>query len=95
MTPTQRHAAKAATKAQSLGESERGILKWALMLAGSVLAMGAATLVRADGHETIISSHGYTNFGELKYGADMEHLDYVNPDAPQRRRDECLNPRDV
>jgi microcin C transport system substrate-binding protein len=38
MTQTERHAAKAATRAQSVGETERGISKWALMLAGSVLA---------------------------------------------------------
>jgi microcin C transport system substrate-binding protein len=83
MNQTQHYAAKAAKQAQSVSGSERGISKWALMLAGSVLAMGAATLVRADSHETIITSHGYTNFGELKYDADMAHLDYVNPDAPK------------
>jgi microcin C transport system substrate-binding protein len=83
MNQTQHYAAKAAKQAQSVSGSEWGISKWALMLAGSVLAMGAATLVRADSHETIITSHGYTNFGELKYDADMAHLDYVNPDAPK------------
>lgn len=57
--------------------------KWIMLLAGSVLAIGAATLVRADSHEEVITSHGYTNFGELKYPADMAHLDYVNPDAPK------------
>lgn len=33
--------------------------------------------------DTIIKSHGYNFFGELKYPADMAHLDYVNPDAPK------------
>ena len=28
-------------------------------------------------------SHGISNFGALKYSADMPHLDYVNPDAPK------------
>ncbi len=78
MIQTQRHTAKAAIQSQTAGLS-----KWSLMLAGSVLAIGAATLVRADGHEEITTSHGYTNFGELKYPADMVHLDYVNPDAPK------------
>lgn len=36
----------------------------------------------ADSHENIIVSHGYSEYGELKYPADFEHLDYVNPDAP-------------
>lgn len=78
MTQTPRSTAKAATQSQTAGLS-----KWGLMLAGSVLAIGAATLVRADGHEEITISHGYTNFGELKYPVDMVHLDYVNPDAPK------------
>jgi microcin C transport system substrate-binding protein len=30
-----------------------------------------------------VVSHGYNFFGELKYGPDFEHLDYVNPDAPK------------
>lgn len=32
--------------------------------------------------ETIVA-HGIKTFGTLKYGPDAEHLDYVNPDAPQ------------
>ncbi len=35
---------------------------------------------RAD--ENITVSHGISTFGELKYGPDFEHFDYVNPDAP-------------
>jgi microcin C transport system substrate-binding protein len=41
----------------------------------------AATEPAAQG-ETIVS-HGYNFFGELKYPADFERLDYVNPDAPK------------
>ncbi len=33
--------------------------------------------------ETIITSHGISTFGDLKYGADFKHFDYVNPDAPK------------
>ena len=33
----------------------------------------------------IITSHGISIFGDLKYPADFEHFDYVNPDAPQGR----------
>jgi len=28
-------------------------------------------------------SHGLSTFGELKYGPDFRHFDYVNPDAPK------------
>lgn len=45
------------------------------------LAMAAGAL--GGSHETIITSHGYSKFGELKYPADFTHLDYVNPDAPK------------
>lgn len=44
-------------------------------LLGAFLAVPA----QAD----VIVSHGYSNFGGLKYPADFSHLDYVNPDAPK------------
>nr|WP_236628076.1 MULTISPECIES: extracellular solute-binding protein [unclassified Sulfitobacter] len=31
----------------------------------------------------MIRSHGYSFYGDLKYPADYEHFDYVNPDAPK------------
>lgn len=53
----------------------------------SVLAVGAAIVwagsALADGHETIIKTHGYSFYGDLKYPADYERFDYVNPDAPK------------
>lgn len=46
-----------------------------------ILALAASALsARGD---TVIVSHGYSNFDALKYPADMQHLDYVNPDAPK------------
>ena len=42
--------------------------------------MWLAAPLRAQEH---IVSHGYNFFGELRYDADFEHLDYVNPEAPQ------------
>ncbi|MEX0283208.1 MAG: extracellular solute-binding protein [Paracoccaceae bacterium] len=48
-------------------------------LTGLVL-VGMATLVRAE--DTIVS-HGYSFYGDLKYGPDFEHYDHVNPDAPK------------
>ena len=31
----------------------------------------------------VITSHGYSYFGELKYPADFKHFAYVNPEAPK------------
>ena len=45
-------------------------------------AAGAAEDEAPDDGE-IIESHGFSTFGELRYGPDFEHLDYVNPDAPK------------
>ena len=42
----------------------------ALLLGFTGAARGAAT-------------HGVSLFGDLKYGPDFEHFDYVNPDAPK------------
>ncbi|KAA9005260.1 extracellular solute-binding protein [Histidinibacterium aquaticum] len=54
-----------------------------IALAGSVLLLAfAAAQARGQEGDALTESHGYTNFGELKYPADMEHLDYVNPEAP-------------
>jgi len=33
--------------------------------------------------DKVITSHGYSYFGELTYPADFPHLSYVNPDAPK------------
>ncbi|MDZ4093499.1 MAG: extracellular solute-binding protein [Paracoccaceae bacterium] len=46
-----------------------------------VLALaGFAMAARA---QTVITAHGISTFGDLKYPADFAHLDYVNPDAPK------------
>ncbi|PTX54869.1 microcin C transport system substrate-binding protein [Litoreibacter ponti] len=65
-------------------EHPRAQSGWILGLGlSAVVALGAATMVRADGHSEAIVSHGYSSFGELKYDADITHLDYVHPDAPK------------
>lgn len=56
------------------------------VLLGSAIVIGGALIASdalADSHENITISHGFTNFGELKYDADFAHLDYVNPNAPK------------
>ena len=44
--------------------------------AGALLASGAVA-------QETIKSHGYSFFGDLKYGPDYAHFDYVNPEAPK------------
>ena len=57
----------------------------ALAGAGAALALlrapgpsGAAAAAPAAGRR-----HGISTFGDLKYGPDFRHFDYVNPDAPK------------
>ncbi len=46
-----------------------------------VLALAAGAL--AARAETVITAHGISTFGDLKYPADFQHLEYVNPAAPK------------
>ena len=46
-----------------------------------LVAFGFARLASAE--ETIIKSHGFSEFGDLKYAEGFAHFDYVNPDAPR------------
>lgn len=56
------------------------MLKWSGLALVSVTALALAG--QAEGQE-VTTSHGFSNFGDLKYPADMPHLDYVNPNAPK------------
>ncbi len=51
------------------------------ILASAALAV-ASLVTPALADDDIITSHGISAFGELKYPADFPHFDYVNPDAP-------------
>ncbi|WP_284164575.1 extracellular solute-binding protein [Frigidibacter sp. SD6-1] len=48
-----------------------------------VTAIAVTLPAMSHAQTTVITSHGYSSFGELKYAADFDHLDYVNPDAPK------------
>ncbi|MBV7408496.1 extracellular solute-binding protein [Maritimibacter sp. DP1N21-5] len=54
-------------------------LSGAVVLAGTIIARGQDA--GQDAQTTV--THAYSNFGEVKYGPDFPHLDYVNPDAPK------------
>lgn len=47
-------------------------------LAGSLVIGCGAALAQSPATQT---SHGFTLFGELHYGADFEHFNYASPDA--------------
>ncbi len=70
-----RAKAKAITRSQTPFWMVFGFVAIAMMI---TLIAGATRA--QDEHITI--SHGISKFGELKYGPDFTHLDYVNPDAP-------------
>ncbi|MEM8803304.1 MAG: ABC transporter substrate-binding protein, partial [Pseudomonadota bacterium] len=52
-------------------------------LLGLTMALALSGNARAEGDETIIVSHGYNEYDELKYSPDDPHLEYVNPNAPE------------
>ena len=43
------------------------------------LALLLPTLTAAEN----FVGHGYSTFGQFKYGPDFTHFDYVNPEAPK------------
>ena len=48
----------------------------------AALALLSAPAALAENHD-LVTSHGISAFGELKYPPDFPHFDYVNPDAPK------------
>ena len=48
-----------------------------------VLASWAVTARAQDAPSGIKPAHGIAMHGDLKYGPDFKHFDYVNPDAPK------------
>ena len=52
------------------------------ILCAALLSISGSLLVTRSFAETV-TSHGISTFGELKYEADFQHLEYVNPNAPK------------
>ncbi len=52
-------------------------------LAGAAAAQEEPSEGTGEGGETIITARGFSDLGDMKYGPDFDHLDYVNPDAPK------------
>jgi microcin C transport system substrate-binding protein len=57
-----------------------------LMLGGAALAVPLLARDAFAQLETETPLHGISPFGELKYGPDFPHFDYVNPNAPKGGR---------
>ncbi|MEO0484763.1 MAG: extracellular solute-binding protein [Pseudomonadota bacterium] len=45
--------------------------------------IGGALALALPAAAEVTVSHGYSAFGDLKYGPEFAHFDYANPDAPQ------------
>ena len=54
-----------------------------LLFAACLLAVLAAGRIPAAAADAVTTSHGLSLFGDLKYGPDFKHFDYVNPEAPK------------
>ena len=70
---------RAATRTKAVKRPSQ--LPLAALLVILVTALCLATLARAEGE--IVESHGYSFYGDLKYGPDFKHYDFVNPGAPK------------
>ncbi|QFS81578.1 Bacterial extracellular solute-binding protein, family 5 Middle [Roseivivax sp. THAF40] len=82
-SPLRPHPTRPAARAKARRIDRTGPLRALACLIALGVALAAATMARAESHETIVTSHGISSFGELKYGPDFAHWDYVNPDAPK------------
>ena len=58
-------------------------MKQIMTFLATILCTMCITIGPAAAVEKIIKSHGISTFGDLKYGPDFKHFDYVNPDAPK------------
>ncbi|WP_293577623.1 extracellular solute-binding protein [Phaeobacter sp.] len=75
-----RPAARSVAKARA-SDPNRIVQALAASLIPLLVTVWTATVVLAE--ERIIKSHGFTEFGELKYPEGFAHFDYVNPNAPK------------
>lgn len=80
------HDALKGTAKVSAKSQEQSRSLWAaaaLPLAGAALVLGLGIVSAKAQDDDLITTYGISTFGELQYGPDAPHLDYVNPDAPR------------
>ncbi len=80
MQPNRR---RAQAQARVKETRNKHILWGGLGILGLLATLALAGMARAERDENIISSHGYSFYGDLTYPADYSHFDYVNPEAPK------------
>src|SRR5690606_19756940 len=85
-----RSACGCVARADSVSDLSGSCWEWSMSFARRLcpvtlaVALGASASAQEQPAEAATTvSHGISTFGELKYPADFEHLDYVNPDAPK------------
>jgi microcin C transport system substrate-binding protein len=66
--------------ARLFARASRKRLRQVAALGALACLSGASVDAAGDG---VTTSHGYAVFGELKYGPDFTHFDYVDPEAPK------------
>lgn len=54
-----------------------------VIIGGAAVSLVASRAGRALAQSSTGEVHGMSSFGDLKYGADFKHFDYVNPAAPK------------
>lgn len=74
--------ARAATATASASRARWAAGVSALTALAAAVALLTAGVARAQDGGAVQTRHGISTFGELKYGPDFAHLDYVNPEAP-------------
>ncbi|MDP4032093.1 MAG: extracellular solute-binding protein [Pseudorhodobacter sp.] len=68
---------------EAKAEARRFNAPWRAWLGAGLMVLVLAAFAVTARAETVITAHGISTFGDLKYPADFPHLDYVNPDAPK------------
>jgi microcin C transport system substrate-binding protein len=66
-----------------LSTSRHRALRFWSALAVSACVCVTAGSAQAQNEAAIITSHGYSFYGDLTYPADYPHFNYVNPEAPK------------
>lgn len=60
----------------------RAVRFWSAMAVSACVGVAAGS-AQAQDEAAIITSHGYSFYGDLTYPADYPHFNYVNPEAPK------------
>lgn len=61
------------------------------LIAAGILILSAISLYPLNALSKEVFVHGLSSFGDLKYGPDFKHFDYVNPTAPKGGRIKIRN----